>query len=133
MELTEAAALRAYAIMANTMSSAVIEPLLAENFVYESQAVSGALTSKQAYLEYINAKLQTIRQHNAPLWAELGGVVAFGGYRPCVILAQYTKDNLISLVFARTAGGQLQRLNLCIVPDPHTAQRSGEYPTSQPH
>ena len=39
MELTEAIALRAYASMMNTLNPDYLEPLLAEDFVYESQQV----------------------------------------------------------------------------------------------
>jgi hypothetical protein len=129
MELTEAAALRAYAIMINTLSTAPIEPLLADDFVYESQQVINPLKSKQAFLEYMSAKLATIRKTNATVWAELGRVSAYGKHQPCVILAQNTKANLVGAVLATTAGGKLERLDVCIIPDPHTAERSGEYPT----
>ena len=51
--------------MMNTISVEPLESLLAEDFVYESQTVFQALESKQAFLEYITPKLQTIRSSNA--------------------------------------------------------------------
>ena len=46
MELTQAEALRAYAKMMNTLDVSALEPLLADNFTYESQAVFTPLDSK---------------------------------------------------------------------------------------
>jgi len=129
VELTEAVALRAYAKMMNTLSAEPLEPLLADDFVYESQAVFQALASKQAFLEYMIPKLQTIRRSNATVYAEMGTVAAYGKNQPCVILAQSDKANLVALVLAKTQGSKLSRLDLCIVPPPQAAERSGEYPT----
>ena len=55
-------------------------------------------------------------------------VSAYGEHQPCVVLAQNSKDKLVGLVLARTAGSKLCRLDLCIVPQPQSAERSGEYP-----
>ena len=129
MELTEVVALRAYAKMMNTLSAAPLEPLLTDDFTYESQMVFQALESKQAFLEYIIPKLQTIHRSNATVYAEMGTVAAYGKNQPCVILAQNEKANLVALVLAKTQGSKLIRLDLCIVPPPQAAERSGEYPT----
>jgi hypothetical protein len=128
MELTQSEALRAYAKMMNTLSVGPLEPLLAENFTYESQAVLSPLESKQDFLDYIRPKLQTIQNAGSAVFAEMGTVSAYGESQPCVILAQRSKDNLVGLVFARLADGKLSRLDLCIVPAPQSAVRSGEYP-----
>ena len=129
MELTEVDALRAYAKMMNTLSVEPLELLLADDFAYESQTVFQALESKQAFLEYIILRLQTIRRSNATVYAEMGTVAAYGKNQPCVILAQNDKANLVALVLAKTHGSKLSRLNLCIVPPPQAAERGGEYPT----
>ncbi len=132
MELTETSALRAYAKMMNTLSVEPLEPLeplLADDFVYESQGVFQALESKQAFLEYIFLKLQTIRRSNATVYAEMGTLSAYRKNQPCVILAQNDKANLVALLLAKTQGSKLSRLDLCIVPAPQSAERSGEYPT----
>ena len=128
MELTQSEALRAYAKMMNTLSVTSLEPLLAENFTYESQTVFSALESRQAFLDYIRPKLQTIQKAGATVFAEMGMVSAYGNYQPCVVLAQNTKDNLVGLVLARISDNKLIRLDLCIVPSPQFAERSGEYP-----
>lgn len=114
--------------MMNTLSAEPLVSLLADNFAYESQAVFQALESKQAFLEYIIPKLQTIRRSNTTIYAEMGTVAAYGKNQPCVILAQNDKANLVALVLAKTQGSKLSRLDLCIVPPPQAAERSGEYP-----
>ena len=127
-EVTQLSGLRAYAAMMNTLDASRIEPFLADDFVYESQAVFQPLESKQAFLNYIRPKLETVKRANATVYAELGRVSAYGSEQPCVVLAQSRPENLVGLVLAKAEGGKLKRLDLCVVPPPQTAQRSGEYP-----
>jgi hypothetical protein len=129
MPLTEEAALRAYATMLNTLNAEVFEPLLADDFVYESQQVFQPLETKQAFLEYIRPKLKTIQQTRATVFAEMGTVSAYGRNQPCVILAQNDRANLVGLVLAKVEGEYLKRIDLCIIPSPQSANRSGDYPT----
>ena len=129
MEMTESDALRAYAKMMNTLTVEPLESLLSDDFVYESQTVFQALDSKQSFLDYITPKLQTISSTNAIVYAEMGMVKGYGKSQPYVILAQNDKTNLVALVLAKTDGDKLKRLDICIIPPPQTAVRSGEYPT----
>lgn len=128
MNLTKADALRAYAKMWNTLSTEALESLLADDFTYESQWVFEALTSKQAFLDYIRSKIETVRQAKAKVYAEMGVVSAYGERQPCVVLAQNAKSNLVGLVLAEVKDNKLTRIDLCIVPAPQAAERSGEYP-----
>ena len=128
MNLTEYEALRAYARMMNTLSAEPLEPLLAEDFTYESQYVFSALESKQEFLDYIRPNLQTIRKAGATVFAEMGMVLAYGNRQPYVIVAQDSPENLLGLVLARVSNGKLSRLDLCIAPSPRSAEQSGEYP-----
>ena len=129
MPLTEEAALRAYARMLNTLNAECIQPLLADDFIFESQQVLQPLESKEAFLEYIHGKLETIRRVHATVFAEMGTVDTFRHSQPCVILAQNDRDNLVGLALAQTDGELLKRIDLCIIPAPQSAKRSGDYPT----
>jgi hypothetical protein len=129
MELTQESALRAYAKMMNTLNTEPLEALLADDFVYESQYVFAALKSKQAFLDDMVPKLQTIASAKAFVYAEMGMVGAYFEYQPCVILAQNEKSNLVAIVLAKVGADKLMRLDLCCVPPPQAAERSGEYPT----
>jgi len=129
MLLTEEAALRAYARMLNTLDVGYLEPLLAEDFTYESQMVVQPIESKQAFLDYIRRKLKTIERKNATLFAEMAMVSAYFKYQPCVVVAQNERDNLVGIVLARTEGSKLKRLDLCVIPPPQSAQRTGDYPS----
>ncbi|NDP39904.1 MAG: hypothetical protein GZ093_14330 [Rhodoferax sp.] len=128
MELTQEGALRAYAKMINTLSTEPIEALLADDFVYESQYVFAALESKQAFLDYMVPKLETVARAKAFVYAEMGTVDAYFENQPCVILAQNEKYNLVSIVLAKVGADKLMRLDLCCVPTPQSANRSGDYP-----
>ena len=124
----EREALRAYARMLNTLSVEALEPYLADDFVYESQMVLMARRSKQEFLEYIRPKLETIRTSGTTVFAEMGEVWAYFEHRPCVVLAQGSKEDLVGIVLATVDRNKLSRLDLCIVPTPQSATRSGEYP-----
>lgn len=128
MPLTEETALRAYARMMNTLNADYLEPLLAEDFTYESQHIFQPLETKQDFLQYIRPKLVTIQQANATVFAEMGTVAAYGKNQPCVILAQNSRTNLVALVLAKVEDEHLKRIDLCIVPQPQAAKRSGDYP-----
>ena len=73
-ELTKVVAVRAYAKMMNILSVEPLEPMLAEDFAYESQTIFQAFESKRAFLDYIIPKLQTIRSSSATVYAEMGTV-----------------------------------------------------------
>jgi hypothetical protein len=119
--------LRAYATMMNTLNVDAIEPLLADDFHYSSQWVLAEITSKQEYLDYIRPKLKAVRDSENKVWAEMAHLEQeIPG--PCVVLAQNSKDNLLSLILGKVANGKLTRLDMCGAPSPHSAKRSGEYP-----
>jgi hypothetical protein len=44
------------------------------------------------------------------------------------VLAQGEKENLVALVLAKVKGNLIERIDMCIVPAPQSAKRSGEYP-----
>ena len=120
-------ALRAYASMMNTLDSSKLEPLLSDDFYYASQMVLVVIESKQEYLDYINPKLEVVRASGTKVWAEMAMLThSFPG--PCVVLAQGEKENLVALVLAKVKGDQIERIDMCIVPTPQSAKRSGEYP-----
>jgi hypothetical protein len=127
MSLALEQALRAYAAMMNTLDASHLEPLLADDFHYASQWVFAEIESKSAYLEYILPKLDAIRKSGGTAWAEMGWLDhEFPG--PCVVMAQGGKDNLLAVVLAKVEDGKIKRLDLCGVPSPHSARRTGEYP-----
>jgi hypothetical protein len=125
--LTQLDALRAYARMMHHLSADHLEPLLADDFHYASQWVFAEITSKQEYLNYIRPKLEAIRHSGARVWAEIGNLTEHPG-GPCLLLAQVEKDNLQATVLATVVDGKIQRLDMCAVPSPQAAKRTGEYP-----
>jgi hypothetical protein len=121
-------ALRAFASMMNTLDSKKLEPLLSTDFHYASQMVLSEIGSKQEYLDYINPKLEAVKASDNAVWAEMAILThSFPG--PCVVLAQGDKENLIAIVLAKVKGDLIERIDLCIVPTPQSANRSGVYPT----
>ena len=120
-------ALRAYASMMNALDSSKLEPLLSGDFHYASQMVLAEIVSKQEYLNYINPKLEVVRASGTKVWAEMAMLTdSFPG--PCVVLTQGEKENLVALVLAKVKDDQIERIDMCIVPTPQSAKRSGEYP-----
>ena len=118
--------------MINTLDASHIEPLLADDFHYASQMVLDEITSKQAYLDYIRGKLETIGRSGSLAYAELAEIYPSYGERysgPCLVIAQDSKDNLLATVFAVVEDGYIKRLDMRIIPSPSDAVRTGEYPT----
>jgi hypothetical protein len=120
-------ALRAFASMMNTLDSSKLEPLLAVDFHYESQMVFAEIESKQEYLDYITPKLETVRASGSKVWAEMA-TLTHGFPGPCVVLAQGDKENLVAVVLAKVRGDFIERIDMCIVPTPQSAKRTGDYP-----
>ncbi len=128
MPLSTEDALRAYCRMLNSHCVDAIESLLAEDFRYESQMVLKPLVSRAEFLQYIHPKLETIARSGAAVFAEMGSIDAGRGRQPCAILAQGDRSNLVGFVLAEVAADKITRLDLCIVPAPECATRTGEYP-----
>lgn len=120
-------ALIAYAKMMNNLDSTEFESLLADEFQYESQSVLTPLNGKKEFVEYIRPKLSTIKNSNAVIFAELAELNAYG-QKDCVLIAQNDKNNLVATVFAKIKDGKIVRIDMCIVPEPKTAHRTGVYP-----
>lgn len=127
MELTTKQALTAYAQMMNSCDISNFEKLLADDVVSTSQAVITNITNKNDFVSYMKGKLQTIKQSNATVYAELGEIEAYG-HKDCVIVAQNTKDNLVAIAFITVGENQIRKIDLCVVPPPSQAKRTGIYP-----
>jgi hypothetical protein len=89
--------------------------------------VFSEIESRADDLAYIGPKLETIRTSGVGTWAEMGWLDRQPPV-PCVILAQGDRDALEALVLVKLAAGKISRLDLCAVPSPRSARRTGEYP-----
>lgn len=121
----------AFAVAWNRLDISGLELLLAEDVHYASQNVFEELEGKDAVLEYLNAKIQTIRgaTSNYKVYAELGETQSYPAGRPCVLLAQGDANNIGALVLFDVQEGKAKRIDLCTVaPHPSSARRTGEYP-----
>lgn len=119
--------LRAHARMINRLDPDELEPLLADDFTYESQMVFSALTAKSEFMDYTRGKLDAIRRTGTKVRAEMGWL-DYGFPGPCVVVSQGNQEDPAGLVLAKVRDGKLIRLEMCIVPPPSSAKRSGEYP-----
>uniref|UniRef100_UPI004048E35C hypothetical protein n=1 Tax=Polynucleobacter sp. TaxID=2029855 RepID=UPI004048E35C len=120
-------ALIAYAKMMNNLNSIEFESLLDGNFSYESQAVLTPITSKQEFIDYIRQKLSSLKTAKGKIFAELAQLNAYG-QTDCVVVAQGEKDNLVATVFITIADNKITKVDMCLVPEPRFAARSGIYP-----
>jgi hypothetical protein len=125
--LSKLDALRAYAKMMHHLSADYLAPLLADDFHYASQWVFEEITSKQQYLDYIRPKLEAIKTSGNRVWAELAELQSYPG-GPCLVMAQGDRTNISATVLVEVVGSKVKRLDMCFVPSPHSARRSGEYP-----
>lgn len=126
-EFTELEALRAYARMMNTLDVCHLEPLLAGDLRYNSQWVFEEIVGKDKYIEYIQSKLKVIAKSGRRPFAEIGELDEYP-FGNCVIMAQDDRDNLIATVLVGIRDGKISTLDMCAVPSPDLARRTGEYP-----
>lgn len=127
--ISEMDSMRAYSKMVNTLDVSYLEPLLPDDFHYASQWVMEEITDKPHYMEYITGKLETLRANGEGVWAEVGRFHDMPwGHEYGVVVAQRDKNNLVATVFAKVEDGVLKRLDMCCVPPPEVAERTGEYP-----
>lgn len=120
-------ALRAYARMMNTLDPDCLAPLLADDLRYNSQWVFSEMRGKQEYLDYMKGKCETIAKLDSKPFAEIGELDQYP-FGHCVIMAQGDRDNLVATVLIEIENGLVSRLDMCAVPEPQSARRTGEYP-----
>jgi hypothetical protein len=129
--LTEYEALKAYAKMLNTFDTKHIEHLLADDFRFTSQQVLTDIVGKEEYLDYMKGKLLTLasRPENT-VFAEMANINSFTGDRACIVAAQGSKDHLVATILCKVNDDKLVEVDMCIIPTPQSAIRSGFYPVS---
>lgn len=127
MVLTEYDAVKAYARMMNTRDLDHFAPFVADDIELKSQVQSEPVQGKQAFLDYMAKNLEKFAD-DARAWAELGEVHKSGRTRPCAVLSQYSRDNMVATATVEIKDNQVTRLNLFLIPAPEEATRSGEYP-----
>lgn len=112
----------------NTLDASLFEPIIADDFVYESQHVLEALVGKTNFLEYITGKFNTIQKTGATVFAELG--YSGSDNINCIIMAQGNRENKGALLFIEiNTAGKIQRMDMCTVaPNWRTAKRTHVYP-----
>ena len=123
----------------NNLDVSYIEAIASENIIYESQDVFSALEGKEEVFKYLKAKFLTVRNSAHPVFAEIGFLdnePSAGIYgtsevnHPCIILAQDTKKNKISLVLIKATDGKISRIDICTVfPHWSAAVSTGLYPS----
>lgn len=85
--------------------------------------------------------MQTIKKvlYKSDVFAEIGycgsqdgnkiQVLSASAFRPCILMAQGNKDEILALVLLETEAGKIKRIDICTVaPHPSSAMRIGEYP-----
>lgn len=127
MNLSEKDGLEAYGRMLNTNDIEHVVGLLANDFRYRSQAVLTDLVGKEEFLTYMRGKLAAIAGRADRPVAEMAYLPAMRD-RPCLVLFDNDTGQLICTVLAMVKDGKLGQIDLCIVPPPTTAVRTGEVP-----
>ena len=135
--MTERELVEKYCAAWNLLNADISEPHLDDAVTYDSQVVLDSLVGKEAVLNYFRGKMKTIRK-NPNLFAELAfcgsqrGMtvkVATTEGRPCVLLAQPSKEEVLALILLEVKDSKIKGACLCtIAPNPDAAIRTGYYP-----
>ena len=131
---TKEKAVKILAMAWNNLDVSIIEPYIAGDVIYWSQQALTDMAGKKAVIEYLEEKMETIR--NSPgtrVFAELGEAkpypMAPDPPEPCVILALGEKNNIEALILIKIESGKINSIAICSdAPHPSTARRSGKYP-----
>ena len=128
--LTERDAAAAWARAYNTQDPSHLAPLLAEDVRYASQWVFDEIEGRSDYLEYLEGKLEAIRESGSAVCVELAETRPYPMYpnppRDCAVVAQ--DGERFGTVLFETCGGLVTRVDMCQIPPPDTCACSGEYP-----
>ncbi|MDQ0319685.1 hypothetical protein QO002_001823 [Pararhizobium capsulatum DSM 1112] len=127
MTLTVKDALRAYARMLNTCDLEPLSPFLSDDFRYTSQMVLTSIGSKADFLTYMREKLDVIRGRDDRPVAEMGYLPAMFN-RPCLVLSERDSNTAICTVLTEVSNQKLVQIDLCLIPTPGSAKRTGERP-----
>ena len=118
-------ACRAYARALNNLDPTHLEPWLhPDDFTSSSQWVMEEMKGKEAYLDYLKGKFETIRGSSSPVWAEIGYTKAFGA-GDCVIIAQKDHKNLVATVLIKMEADKIKSISMCGIPSPTSVTEPG--------
>lgn len=117
----------AYARMLNTLDVAHIEPLLCDDVRFRSQWVFEEMVGKNKYLDYITAKLASVKRAGERVWAEAATTDTFqAGF--CIVLSQGEEKQFVATVLLTMKEDKISAIDLCGVPSPEDCKRLGYTP-----
>ncbi|MDD3536506.1 MAG: hypothetical protein PHC50_10225 [Candidatus Cloacimonetes bacterium] len=108
----------------NTLNSEILQKIIAEDLLYTSQWVFDEMRGKQAFLDYLSVKFQTIKKAGSSVFAELA--IYRGQY--CLVIAQGSKANLVATMLVKTDSGKITEIHMCLVPHFSECEQLGIYP-----
>ncbi len=109
----------------NNLDVSFIEPILSDNFTYESQWVLIPINGKDSFLSYLNSKFLAIKAvMDSELMKVNAELVLFPSLldRPGLVITQTTKDDVkkVSLLI-KIHESKINRIDICFIPDPSEA------------
>lgn len=135
---------RLYAKAWNTLDFEILEPHLAEDFIYGAQAVAYPELKGEAAKRHIKAKMnKKMGIEKEKIYAEMAYFPSdypswglekinffknFWGY-PCILMARGDKDNLVCPVILEIREKCIKSVYMCAVPPIQNVFRTGEYPS----
>jgi hypothetical protein len=129
--LTEHEAIVVLAEAWNRLDPCKLIDLMASDVHYCSQRVLEELTTKESVSEFLQERMRLTAENvttkpNVKVFAELGKTDDLQEC-DCVVIAQGTQENIVTVVFLKVEGNRIKRIDLC-VPQFRQVVRSGVYP-----
>ena len=127
-------AARAWAQAYNSFDIADLEPLIDTKFSYTSMWVLGDLEGRDAYLDYLRGKLETIRNGDSSVVAEVAETRRYPMYQmpeePYVYARQEGDEQTVEAVvlFTTNTDGSISKIVMTGIPIPVTVLRNGDIP-----
>lgn len=108
----------------NSGNASALANILADELLYTSQWVLDEMRGKQAFLNYLSAKLNTITKAGSAIFAELA---TYKG-KHCLVIAQGAKANPVATMLVKSVRSKIIEIHLCEVPHYTECERLGIYP-----
>ncbi len=118
----------------NNLDASLLEGLLTQDFIYESQWVLSPLVGKDKFLNYLYSKFRAIKSAMHTQIIIVCAEMAFHKYptvkeKPCLVLTQITIVEMRQVsVLIQTKVEKIKRIDMCFIPDPSEAILTGDIP-----
>ncbi len=122
--------LEALGLMWNTLDCDRVLASLCDETVWESQRRLSPLVGRDQIGNHLilrSNELSRVTESKRPV-AAIARIYGYRGEEPCLVIFQSSATSPDTVVFVESEGSKLLRVDLCVVPDPQSAEIAEDFP-----